>query len=113
MCTGRIDPSFVLRAFELGADGILVAGCHPGDCHYKEGNYKTLRRVMFMKPLLDSLGIDPGRLRLEWIAASEAQKFADVATEFTEEVRALGPLQNKTVEFSSDSAVIPEEVVVR
>jgi F420-non-reducing hydrogenase iron-sulfur subunit len=95
MCTGRADPSFILRAFELGADGVLIAGCHPGDCHYKEGNYKALRRVLFLKTMLASLGIDQRRLRLEWIAASEAQKFAEVANEFTEEIRALGPMDSQ------------------
>ena len=100
MCSGRVDPSFILRAFELGADGILIAGCHPGDCHYQEGNYKALRRTIFLKPLLKGMGIDERRLRLEWIAASEGQKFAEVATEFTEQVRELGPLQPE----------VPEEV---
>lgn len=92
MCSGRVDPSFVLRAFQLGADGVLVAGCHPGDCHYQEGNFKALRRVVFLRRLLSGFGIDERRLRLEWISASEGEKFATVANEFTEEVRALGPL---------------------
>ncbi len=92
MCSGRVDPSFVLRAFQLGADGVLVAGCHPGDCHYQEGNFKALRRIVFLKRLLKGFGVDERRLRLEWISASEGEKFASVATEFTEEVRALGPL---------------------
>ena len=92
MCSGRVDPSFVFRAFQLGADGVLVAGCHPGDCHYQEGNFKALRRVLFLKRVLRDFGIDERRLRLEWISASEAEKFARISTEFTEEVRALGPL---------------------
>jgi F420-non-reducing hydrogenase iron-sulfur subunit len=96
MCSGRVDPSFILRAFQLGADGILVAGCHPGDCHYQEGNFKALRRVLLLKRILREFGIDERRLRLEWISAAEGEKFAKVSTEFTEEVRALGPLRLET-----------------
>lgn len=93
MCSGRVDPTFVLRAFQLGADGVLVAGCHPGDCHYQEGNFKALRRVLLLQRVLEQFGVDRRRLRLEWISASEGEKFARVANEFTEEVRALGPLR--------------------
>jgi len=96
MCTGRVDPSFILRAFQLGADGILVAGCHPGDCHYQEGNFKALRRVLLLKRILREFGIDERRLRLEWISAAEGEKFAKVSTDFTEELRALGPLRLET-----------------
>lgn len=96
MCSGRVDPSFLLRAFQLGADGVLVAGCHPGDCHYQEGNFKALRRVLLLKRILTQFGIDERRVRLEWISASEAEKFARVSTEFTEEVRTLGPLRLET-----------------
>lgn len=93
MCSGRVDPTLVLRAFQLGADGVLVAGCHPGDCHYQEGNYKAMRRVLLLKRVLRQFGVDEQRLRLEWISASEGEKFARVANEFTEQIRALGPLQ--------------------
>jgi F420-non-reducing hydrogenase iron-sulfur subunit len=93
MCTGRIDPSFVLRAFQRGADGVLIAGCHPGDCHYQEGNYKALRRTTLLRKMLAQFGIEAERLRLEWISASEGEKFARVSTEFTEQIRRLGPLQ--------------------
>jgi F420-non-reducing hydrogenase iron-sulfur subunit len=93
MCSGRVDPSFIIRAFELGADGVLISGCHFGDCHYLEGNYKTMRRVEMMKLVLKNFGIDPRRLRLEWISASEAEKYAKVSVEFTEEVRKLGPFK--------------------
>jgi len=93
MCSGRVDPSFILRAFQLGADGVLVAGCHPGDCHYQEGNFKALRRVLMLKRILRDFGVDEHRLRLEWISAGEGDKFARVTTEFTEEVRTLGPLR--------------------
>lgn len=93
MCSGRVDPTFILRAFQLGADGVLVAGCHPGDCHYQEGNYKALRRVLLLKRVLGQFGIDERRLRLEWISASEGEKFARVANEFAEQIRLLGPLE--------------------
>jgi F420-non-reducing hydrogenase iron-sulfur subunit len=93
MCTGRVDPTFVLRAFELGADGVLISGCHPGDCHYAEGNYKAMRRVVLLKAVLKANGIDPKRLRIEWVSASEGEKFARVVNEFTAQVRELGPLK--------------------
>jgi len=96
MCSGRVDPSFILRAFQLGADGVLVLGCHPGDCHYQEGNFKALRRVLLLKRILREFGVDERRLRLEWVSAAEGEKFAKVSTEFTEEVRALGPLHLET-----------------
>jgi F420-non-reducing hydrogenase iron-sulfur subunit len=95
MCSGRVDPTFVVKAFAEGADGVLIAGCHPGDCHYQEGNYKALRRYLLLKRVLTEYGIDPARLRLEWIAASEGERFAQVVNEFTEQVRILGPLNLK------------------
>ena len=91
MCSGRADPAFILKAFELGADGVLVGGCHPGDCHYMEGNYKTLRRMILLKKMLSQLGLEPERVRLEWISASEGERFAQVVDEFTEQIRKLGP----------------------
>ncbi len=93
MCSGRVDPAMIMRAFQLGADGVLIAGCHFGDCHYIEGNYKTMRRVEMLKMILSRLGIDERRLRLEWISASEAEKYARVSFEFTEQIRELGPLE--------------------
>lgn len=93
MCSGRIDPQFVLAAFGQGADGILMCGCHPGDCHYREGNYKALRRFLLLQRLLPQLGVNPDRLRLEWISASEPEKFRRVADEITEHIRDLGPLR--------------------
>lgn len=93
MCSGRVDPTFILKAFDLGADGVLIGGCHPGDCHYAEGNYKTLRRAHMMKKILKEYGIDESRLRLEWISAAEGDKFQEVTTTFTEKVRSLGPLE--------------------
>ncbi|MDR7426646.1 MAG: hydrogenase iron-sulfur subunit [Armatimonadota bacterium] len=93
MCSGRVDPQFVLEAFARGADGVLIGGCHPGDCHYQEGNYKTLRRYTLLRQVLATLGIEPQRFRLEWISASEAERVRAVVNEMVEQVRALGPLR--------------------
>ncbi len=105
MCSGRVDPTFVVKAFADGADGVLIAGCHPGDCHYLEGNYKAMRRVPLLKNLLAQFGIEPARLRLEWVSASEGEQFAALVKEFTEQVRALGPLRwEERVAALSESA---------
>jgi F420-non-reducing hydrogenase iron-sulfur subunit len=95
MCSGRIDPGFVFNALKSGADGVLLAGCHPGDCHYTEGNYRCLRRTLMMKRMLKEFGVDEDRIRLEWISASEGEKFARVSWEMEEEIRKLGPLELK------------------
>jgi len=95
MCSGRVDPEFVAAAFQMGADGVLIGGCHPGDCHYQSGNHKTFRRYELLKALLPQFHIDPKRLRLEWISASEGEKVQRVCNQFTEEVRKLGPLNRK------------------
>lgn len=92
MCSSRIDPQHILHAFKEGADGVFIGGCHPGDCHYVEGNYKTLRRITLFKTVLEQLGIDPRRLHLEWISAAEGQKYVQTMNAFTETIRALGPL---------------------
>jgi F420-non-reducing hydrogenase iron-sulfur subunit len=91
MCSGRVDPVFILEALKKGADGVLVAGCHPGDCHYQSGNYKTNRRIKLLKKLLDELAIDPNRVKFEYVSASEGQKFAQVVTEFVDELKKMGP----------------------
>jgi len=91
MCTGRVEPTFVLKALEKGADGVLIAGCHPGDCHYVEGNYKTLRRFLLLKKMLAQMGVEEERVRLEWVSASEGDRFATIVGEMTEQVRKLGP----------------------
>ena len=92
MCSGRIDPQFILEAFSKGADGVLIGGCHPGDCHYMEGNYKALRRTELLKRMLKDMGIEEKRFRLEWISASEGERVKTVINEMTEQVRVLGPL---------------------
>jgi F420-non-reducing hydrogenase iron-sulfur subunit len=92
MCSGRMDPQFALDALSKGADGILIGGCHPGDCHYSEGNYKCLRRYALLKRLLKSYGINDKRVRLEWISASESEKLQKVTTEMSEDLKKLGPL---------------------
>jgi F420-non-reducing hydrogenase iron-sulfur subunit len=90
MCSGRIDPTFVLKAFKEGADGVLMCGCHPGDCHYQSGNYKCMRRYKLLQKYIRQMGIEPARLRLEWISASEGKQFAELADEMSETVKKLG-----------------------
>ena len=92
MCSGRIDPELIAMAFARGADGVMVLGCHIGDCHYVSGNHKTMVRMPLMRRVLDDLGIEPGRFRHEWVSAAEGEKFSKLVTEMTEQVRALGPL---------------------
>jgi len=91
MCSGRMDPMFVFKAFAGGADAVLVSGCHPGDCHYATQNYKAMRRFHLMKRVLTQMGMEPGRLKLLWASAAEGQIFADEVTKFVEEVKELGP----------------------
>jgi F420-non-reducing hydrogenase iron-sulfur subunit len=95
MCSGRVDPTFVLSAFREGADGVLICGCHPGDCHYHEGNYKCLRRYHLLQKYLQQMGINKDRLRLAWVSASEGKQFAELANEMSETVTALGPCKIK------------------
>lgn len=92
MCSGRLDPTFVLKAFADGADAVLVSGCWPGECHYLEQNIKALRRFELLKRVVTGLGIEPGRLQLVWASAAEGQRLAREITRVVEEVRALGPL---------------------
>jgi coenzyme F420-reducing hydrogenase delta subunit len=91
MCSARVDPEFVLRAFKRGADGILVAGCHPADCHYIGGNYRTRRRIALLQMLIQQFGFDPARLQLEWISAGEGEKFQKTMVAFTNTIQELGP----------------------
>ncbi|MBL7220673.1 MAG: hydrogenase iron-sulfur subunit [Phycisphaerae bacterium] len=104
MCSGRVDPTFVVKALKEGADGVLIAGCHPGDCHYSEGNYKAMRRHPMLANLLEQFGIERGRVRLEWISASEGELFAEVVTDFTEQLQELGPLNwNQRIEADCET----------
>lgn len=92
MCSGRVDPTFILEAFRSGADGVLVAGCHlPADCHYTSGNFKAYRRILLLKKLLRQLGIQPERLKLEWVSASEGDRFATIIKDTVKEIKKLGP----------------------
>jgi F420-non-reducing hydrogenase iron-sulfur subunit len=91
MCSARVDPEFVLEAFKKGADGVLVAGCHPGDCHYIGGNYRTRRRMALLRIMLQQFGLDAKRLRLEWISAGEGGRFQEVVNNFIDEITGLGP----------------------
>jgi len=91
MCSGRVDPIIVLETLAQGADGVLIGGCHPGDCHYIEGNYQAERKFKMLKKLIALTGLEPGRLRLEWVSAPEGGRFAQIVTEFTNQIKALGP----------------------
>ncbi len=97
MCSGRLDPQFVTDAFAEGADAVLIGGCHPGDCHYANGNYKCLRRVHLLKKVLKQMGLEEERLRLEWISASEGKRLAEVVSEMSEAILKLGPCKVKQV----------------
>jgi F420-non-reducing hydrogenase iron-sulfur subunit len=94
-CSGRVDPTLVLKALTTGADGVLIAGCHPGDCHYTSGNVKALRRFKLLQKMLDQFGIERERVRLEWVSASEGERYARIVGQMTEEIRQLGPLDWK------------------
>jgi F420-non-reducing hydrogenase iron-sulfur subunit len=98
MCSGRVDPSFVLKAYALGADGVIVAGCHPADCHYINGNEKTLMRGNFLENFLDDAGIEPQRFKVEWIAGSEGRKFAETVKKMVVELEKLGPISKEAVQ---------------
>lgn len=117
MCSGRVDPQFIVSALRDGADGILIGGCHPGDCHYIEGNYKALRRFKMLKKVLNSMGIEEERIRLEWIAASEGEKVQRVINEMTRQLQELGPLnlvplpKPKYSIFELDQAELDQELL--
>ncbi len=92
MCSGRVDPAFVMKAFSMGADAVMIAGCHPGECHYIEQNYKTMRRYAMIKQTMTAMGLEPERLQLVWASAAEGQQLAESIDKMVEEVRQLGPL---------------------
>jgi F420-non-reducing hydrogenase iron-sulfur subunit len=108
MCSGGVDEKLILRAFTAGADGVLVCGCHPGDCHYRKGNLNARRRITGLRPFLDAVGIGKDRLRLEWISASEGSKVVETVSSFTQTIKELGPNPiAKSISRDNDS---PEEV---
>lgn len=115
MCSSRVDPQHVLWAFEGGADGVLVAGCHPGDCHYEHGNYITRRRMAVLRALLQQVGIEPERLQVAWISAAEGRKFADTIQAMTEEIKKLGPMEKlnkgKVIGIGSEALQLGERVL--
>ena len=96
MCSGRIEPTFILKAFREGADGVLICGCHPGDCHYQEGNYKCLRRFKLVHKFIQQMGIEKDRMQLEWISASEGKQFAELVNNMTKTLLLLGPVRFKS-----------------
>jgi F420-non-reducing hydrogenase iron-sulfur subunit len=113
MCSGRLDPTFVLKALSSGADGVMIAGCHPGECHYLEQNYKALRRYLLLRRVLAQMGIEPQRVKLVWASAAEGVKLAQEITKMVEEIRALGPLnwpgsQNGNHHQLAEPAALPE-----
>jgi F420-non-reducing hydrogenase iron-sulfur subunit len=119
MCSGRVDPQFVLKALREGADGVMIAGCHPGECHYVEGNIKALRRFALLKRMLMQLGVEAERVQIVWASASEGNLLAEAVDRMTEEVRALGPLRWRDTVLGGDghvpfvqaeSVTLPEEV---
>ncbi len=97
-CSGRVDPLLIVKSFQMGADGVLIAGCHPGDCHYTEGNYYARRRFALLRPFLEYLGIEAARFRVEWVSASEGKRWSKVVTSFTEELAKLGPRRAQAAE---------------
>ena len=108
MCSARIDPEFILRAFSKGADGVMVLGCHPADCHYIGGNYRARRRIALIRLVLEQYGFDPRRLKLEWVSASEGEKFQTTVVNFVDVIKALGPTpvkSQKSKDMADNSAV--------
>jgi F420-non-reducing hydrogenase iron-sulfur subunit len=113
MCSGRLDPTFVLRALAGGADGVLITGCHPGECHYIEQNYKALRRHLLLRRVLQGLGVESGRVKLVWASAAEGAKFAREVDRFVEEIRAMGPLNWGADGRASEGAALVGEPPLR
>lgn len=111
MCSGRLDPTFVLKALASGADGVLITGCHPGECHYLEQNYKALRRFLLLRRTLTQLGIEPQRVKLVWASAAEGVKLTQEFNQMVEEIRALGPLQWPTAHSDLKTKSFVEEAV--
>jgi F420-non-reducing hydrogenase iron-sulfur subunit len=111
MCSGRLDPTFVLKALADGADAVLVTGCHPGECHYLEQNYKALRRWLLLRRVLGQMGVEPERIRLVWASAAEGVKLAETITTMVEEIRALGPLRRPILPMPAPGVPAPSEPI--
>ncbi|MBQ1462654.1 MAG: hydrogenase iron-sulfur subunit, partial [Candidatus Methanomethylophilus sp.] len=112
MCSARIDPEFILRALSKGADGVMVLGCHPADCHYIGGNYRARRRIALIRLVLEQYGFDPKRLLLQWVSASEGEKFQKTVVEFVDTIKALGPTpmkSKKQKDMLTNAVAIKEE----
>ena len=112
MCSARVDPEHVLRAFSKGADGVMILGCHPADCHYIGGNYRARRRIALLRMVLEQYGFDPKRLKLEWVSASEGEKFQKTICEFVDTIKALGPTpvkSKKQKDMLTNAVAIKEE----
>lgn len=112
MCSGRLDPTFVLKALSEGADGVMITGCHPGECHYLEQNYKALRRYLLLRRTLAQLGIEPQRVKLVWASAAEGVMLAKEITKMVEEIRELGPLNWPAMQLHSNGTGVPESEVI-
>ena len=114
MCSGRLDPTFVIKAFSGGADGVMITGCHPGECHYIEQNYKALRRYLLLRRTLAQFGIEPERIKLVWASAAEGARLSEEITKLVEEIRALGPLNwpNLSNGRPDHTVLLQEEVTV-
>lgn len=108
MCSGRLDPTFVLKALSEGADGVLITGCHPGECHYLEQNYKALRRYLLLRRTITQMGIEPERVKLVWASAAEGVRLAKEITKMVEEIRALGPLNWPALTIHGNGVGVPE-----
>jgi F420-non-reducing hydrogenase iron-sulfur subunit len=111
MCSARVDPEWIMEAFRLGADGVMVAGCHPGDCHYIGGNYRTRRRIAMLSSLLMQFGLNKERLGLAWISAGEAEKFAMTMNDFIERITKLGPSPYRTKAMNTKADVVTKEKI--
>jgi len=105
-CSGRLDPFYIIKALQRGADGVLVSGCHPGDCHYISGNYVARRRFSILKRLLEYVGIEPGRVQFTWISAAEAERFAKMMRKVTADVKALGPAKRLVKDYGAISRLV-------
>lgn len=112
MCSGRLDPTFVLKSLSEGADGVMITGCHPGECHYLEQNYKALRRYLLLRRTIAQLGIEPERVKLVWASAAEGVKLANEITKMVEEIRELGPLNWPARPIYSNGTGVPESEVI-